>query len=67
MKEIGRWLPALANKPEVLDKCYRLFADLFEESLTPSLTSISSILKDAALQDSRAGELRAEGLIETVL
>ena len=67
VKEIGRWLPALANKPEVLAKCYRLFADRFEESLAPSLTSISSILKDAALQDSRAGGIRAESIIETVL
>jgi ABC-type nitrate/sulfonate/bicarbonate transport system substrate-binding protein len=67
VKEIGCWLPALANKPEVLGKCYRLFADRFEESLTPSLTSIKSILKDAALQDSRAGDIRAESIIEKVL
>ncbi len=66
VKEIGRLLPALANKPEVLAKCYRVFAEGFEESLTPSLTSINSILKDAALQDSRAGDLRAESLIEKV-
>jgi NitT/TauT family transport system substrate-binding protein len=67
VKEIGRWLPALANKPEVLAKCYRLFADRFEESLTPSLTSINSILKDAALQDSRAADIRAESIIEKIL
>jgi len=67
LKEIGRWLPALANKPEVLAKCYRLFSDRFEDSLTPSVTSISSILKDAALQDSRAGDIRAESMIENVL
>jgi ABC-type nitrate/sulfonate/bicarbonate transport system substrate-binding protein len=67
LKEIGRWLPALANKPEVLAKCYRLFTDRFEDSLTPSVTSISSILKDAALQDSRAGGIRAESIIEKVL
>mgnify|MGYP003575152716 CR=1 FL=1 len=66
VKEIGRLLPALENKPEVLAKCYRVFAERFEESLTPSLTSISSILRDAALQDSRAGDLRAESLIEKV-
>jgi ABC-type nitrate/sulfonate/bicarbonate transport system substrate-binding protein len=65
--EIGCWLPPLANKPEVLAKCYRLFADCFEESLTPSLNSINSILKDAALQDSRAGDIRAESIIEKVL
>ncbi|HKX51986.1 MAG TPA: ABC transporter substrate-binding protein [Candidatus Binatia bacterium] len=67
LKEIGRWLPALANKPEVLAQCYRLFTDRFEDSLTPSVTSISSILKDAALQDSRAGGIRAESMIEKVL
>ena len=67
LKEIGRWLPALANKPEVLAKCYRLFSDRFEDSLTPSVTSINSILKDAALQDSRAGDIRAESMIEKVL
>lgn len=67
VKEIGRWLPALANKPEVLAKCYRLFTDRFEDSLTPSVTSINSILKDAALQDSRAGGIRAESMIEKVL
>lgn len=67
LKEIGRWLPALANKPEVLAKCYRLFTDRFEDSLTPSVTSINSILKDAALQDSRAGDIRAESMIEKVL
>ena len=67
LKEIGRWLPALANKPEVLAKCYRLFTDHFEDSLTPSVTSISSILKDVALQDSRAGGIRAESMIEKVL
>lgn len=67
LKEIGRWLPALANKPEVLAKCYRLFTGRFEDSLTPSVTSINSILKDAALQDSRAGGIRAESMIEKVL
>jgi NitT/TauT family transport system substrate-binding protein len=67
LKEISRWLPALATKPEVLAKCYSLFAERFEESLTPSLSSISSILRDAALQDSRAGNIRAESLTEKVL
>ena len=67
LKEIGRWLPALAHKPEVLAKCYRLFSDRFEDSLTPSVSSIRSILKDAALQDSRAGDIRAESMIEKVL
>jgi ABC-type nitrate/sulfonate/bicarbonate transport system substrate-binding protein len=67
VKEIGRWLPALAKKREVLAKCYRVFADRFEESLAPSLISISSILKDAALQDPSARGMRAESMIEKVL
>ena len=67
LKEIGRWLPALAKKPEVLAKCYRLFADRFEESLAPSLTSISSIVKEAALQNPSAHRIRAESMVEKVL
>jgi ABC-type nitrate/sulfonate/bicarbonate transport system substrate-binding protein len=64
---IGRWLPALADKPEVLAKSYRVFADRFEESLRPSLMSISSILRDVALQDSRAYGIRAESITENIL
>jgi hypothetical protein len=51
LKEIGRWLPALEKKPQVLEKCYELFAAGFEPTLTPSLNSINSILKEVALQD----------------
>ena len=43
LKEIGRWLPALEKKPEVLEKCYELFASSFEPTLSPSLNSINSI------------------------
>jgi hypothetical protein len=60
-------LPALAKKPQVLEKCYSLFAGRFEESLTPSLSSISSILKEAALQDPRAGGVKAPSTVEKVL
>ena len=67
LKEIGRWLPALAKKPEVLEKCYSLFAPRFEESLTPSLSSISSILRDAALQDPRAADIIAESMVDKVI
>ncbi len=67
LKEIGRWLPALAKTPQVLEKCYHLFAGGFEQSLTPSLISISSILKEAALQDSRAGAIKAASIVEKVL
>jgi ABC-type nitrate/sulfonate/bicarbonate transport system substrate-binding protein len=64
IKEISRWLPALASKPQVVEKCYRLFAALFESSLTPSLSSISSILKEVALQDPRASDIDPASLVE---
>lgn len=67
LREIGRWLPALANKPPVLEKCYNLFAEHFEPTLKPSLTSISSILKEVALQDPRARGIDASSLVENLL
>lgn len=67
LKEIRRWLPALANKPHVLEKCYRLFAEQFEPALTPSLSAIQSILAEVALQDPRARNIRPESLVEKVL
>jgi ABC-type nitrate/sulfonate/bicarbonate transport system substrate-binding protein len=67
LKEISRWLPALANQPQVIEKCYKLFAELFEPSLTPSLSSIRSILKEVALQDPRAKELDPSSLVENLI
>jgi ABC-type nitrate/sulfonate/bicarbonate transport system substrate-binding protein len=67
LREIGRWLPALANKPQVLEKCYKLFAERFEPTLTPSLASISSILNEVALQDPRAKDVEASTLVERLL
>jgi ABC-type nitrate/sulfonate/bicarbonate transport system substrate-binding protein len=67
LAEIGRWLPALAGKPLVLEKCYKLFAERFEPTLTPSLASISSILNEVALQDPRAKDIEASSLVERVL
>jgi ABC-type nitrate/sulfonate/bicarbonate transport system substrate-binding protein len=67
LKEIRRRLPALANQPRVLEKCYRLFAAQFEPALTPSLSSIQSILAEAALQEPRAGEVEPASLIANVL
>ena len=67
IKEISRWLPALADKPQVIDKCYKLFAELFEPSLTPSLTSISSILKEVSLQDPRARDLNPISIVEKLI
>ncbi len=66
VKEISRWLPALANHPQVIEKCYKLFAELFEPSLTPSLSSLRSILKEVALQDPRAKEIDPASLIENL-
>lgn len=67
LKEIGRWLPALEKKPQVLEKCYELFAAGFEPTLTPSLTSINSILKEVALQDPRAKEITAASIVEKLI
>jgi ABC-type nitrate/sulfonate/bicarbonate transport system substrate-binding protein len=67
LREIGRWLPALASKPLVLDKCYKLFAERFEPTLTPSLASITSVLNEVALQDPRAKGIEASSLVERVL
>ncbi len=67
LKEIRRWLPGLADKPQVLEKCYNLFAESFEPALTPSLVSIQSILDEVALQDPRARAVHPESLVENVL
>lgn len=67
IKEIGRWLPALADHPQVVEKCYRLFAAEFEPTLAPSMNSLSSILKEVALQDRRAGDLKPGDLVEDLL
>jgi ABC-type nitrate/sulfonate/bicarbonate transport system substrate-binding protein len=67
LKEIGRWLPALEKNPRVLEKCYELFAAHFEPTLTPSLTSISSILNEVALQDPRAREITAASIVEELI
>jgi ABC-type nitrate/sulfonate/bicarbonate transport system substrate-binding protein len=64
--EITRRLPTLGDKPQVIEKCYRVFADLLEPSLTPSLASISAILKEVALQDPRAKEIDPLSIIETI-
>jgi ABC-type nitrate/sulfonate/bicarbonate transport system substrate-binding protein len=65
--ELARWLPALANKPEVLKKCYDVFASRFEPTLTPSLQSLNSILDEVARQDPRAGAIRTECLVEKLI
>jgi len=65
--EIGGWLPALGKKPQVLKKCYELFAALFEPTLTPSLASIESILGEVVLQDPRSRGIQASTLTEKLV
>jgi len=67
IKEISRWLPALGDHPQVVEKCYRLFAAEFEPSLTPSTGSIRSLLGEVALQDHRASDLKPADLVENLL
>ena len=67
LREIGRWVPALEKKPQVLEKCYELFAEHFEPTLTPSLSSISSILNQVELQDPRAGNIDAASIVDKVI
>jgi ABC-type nitrate/sulfonate/bicarbonate transport system substrate-binding protein len=67
LTEIGRWLPALEKKPKVLEKCYKLFAERFERTLTPSLSSISAILNEVGLQDPRAKEITAASIVEKLI
>jgi ABC-type nitrate/sulfonate/bicarbonate transport system substrate-binding protein len=67
LQEIGRWLPALEKKPQVLEKCYELFAAGFEPTLAPSLTSINSILNEVALQDPKAKEVTAQSIVEKLI
>ena len=66
LKELGRWLPALEKRPRVLGRCYELFAEHFEPTLTPSLRSLDSILGEVALQDPRASNVKAESLVENL-
>ena len=66
MAEIARRLPPLANKPQALKKCYKIFAELLDPSLTPSLPSIQAILNEVALQDPHAKNLFPESLVERV-
>jgi hypothetical protein len=60
---IGRQLPVLRSNPEVLDKCYQVFANLFEPSLIPAPGSLASVLAEVALQDSRASRIRPQSLM----
>jgi ABC-type nitrate/sulfonate/bicarbonate transport system substrate-binding protein len=63
---IGRQLPALRRKPQVLDKCYRVFAELFEPTLIVAPAALAAVLAEVALQDARAKRLLAENLTVVV-
>jgi ABC-type nitrate/sulfonate/bicarbonate transport system substrate-binding protein len=63
LRQIRRWLPALAGKPQALQKCYDLFARSFERTLTPSLSAIASILREVSLQDPRAKRIEPESIV----
>ncbi len=63
---IGRQLPILRAKPVVLEKCYRVFAELFELSMIATPNSLVAILAEVALQDERAGRLLPEDLTAKV-
>jgi len=67
LREIGRWLPGLAKRPRVLEKSYELFAERFEPTLMPSMSSISSILGEVGRQDPRAREIKAVSLVENII
>jgi hypothetical protein len=65
LNEIAGWLPSLASKPQVVEKCYDLFASCFEETLVPSVISLNGVLHEVALQDPRAGGVIPQSLIVT--
>jgi hypothetical protein len=67
LEVIGRHLPALASQPQVLEKCYRVFAELFEPTLTVSASSLDAILDEVALQDPKAKDLDRASLVENLL
>jgi ABC-type nitrate/sulfonate/bicarbonate transport system substrate-binding protein len=67
LKTISEQVPALNSKSQVLEKCYRVFAELFEPTLRPSSDSLSAILEEVALQDPRAKNISAAALVEKIL
>ncbi len=67
IQEISRWLPALAEHPQVIEKCYALFAREFESSVMPSMNSLSAILREVARQDPRAAAMQPASFVENLL
>lgn len=66
-EELARLLPALADRPAVLEKCRRLFAEQFEPELMPYQDSLRAVLEEVALQDPRAAGIDPASLVERVL
>jgi ABC-type nitrate/sulfonate/bicarbonate transport system substrate-binding protein len=64
---IAPLLPTLGRDRQVLEKCYRVFADLFEPTLTPAPGALSAILAEVAKQDQRAKTLSPESLVEKLV
>jgi ABC-type nitrate/sulfonate/bicarbonate transport system substrate-binding protein len=67
LEAIGRQLPALVGKPQVLEKCYRVFAELFEPTLTLPSSALDAVLNEIALQDPKAKDLDRAALVENIL
>jgi ABC-type nitrate/sulfonate/bicarbonate transport system substrate-binding protein len=67
LETIGRQLPTLSNKPEVLQKCYHVFAELFEPTLALPPNSLSAVLAEVALQDVRAKSVNPPSLVEELI
>jgi ABC-type nitrate/sulfonate/bicarbonate transport system substrate-binding protein len=66
LKTISEQLPALNREPQVLKECYRIFAELFEPTLTTSLSSLRAVIDEVGLQDSRANNLRPSSIVENI-
>ena len=64
---LGAQLPGLKRQPQVLEKCYSVFAGLFEPTLTLPLALLRVVLDEVARQDSRAGNIDAATLVEPVI
>lgn len=64
IRVISRRLPVLANRPEILQNCYKIFAALFEPTLVPNVDSIRAIFQEVALQDPRAQSIDAASIVE---
>jgi hypothetical protein len=67
LEVIAGQLTGLKRHPQVLEKCYHVFAELFEPTLTLSLTSLRAVLDEVVLQDPRAENIDLAELVDRVL